>query len=301
MGGMILEHLLPSVHEIAMLPKEQRIIKLRNDYWIGYSRAEQALNLLEDLLNRPKRIRMPNMLIISPTNNGKTMIVEKFRRNNLPYESEDEEHEIIPVLIVQMPSNPTIQRFYASILTALGSPVSMYPSIVRYETMAIKLLRATKTKMIVIDELHNILAGNTYKQREFLNIIRFIGNELQISIVGIGIKDAYLAIRSDDQLENRFEPFILPLWSDDNEFIRLLSSFTKILPLREPSELVTPEIRSIILKRSEGTIGEISTLLTQCACEAIYSGKEYIDRETLECTQYRSPTERRRLYESMVR
>ena len=45
---------------------------------------------------------------------------------------------------------------------------------------------------------------------------------MKIPIVGVGIKDAYLAIRSDDQLENRFEPFILPLWKNDNEFSKLL-------------------------------------------------------------------------------
>lgn len=156
MGIMNLTHLLPSVQEIALLSAEQRISKLHSDYWIGYNLAEKALNRLEELLNHPKRLRMPNMLIIGPTNNGKTMIVEKFRHKHLPYESEDGEHKVIPVLMVQMPSDPTIQRFYAAIITALGSPVSNYPSKVRYETMALKLLRITKTKILIIDELHNV-------------------------------------------------------------------------------------------------------------------------------------------------
>src|SRR5208282_5876545 len=99
-----LEHLLPAARDIALLPAEQRITTLRSDYWIGYSRAEQALKRLEELLNWPKRLRMPNMLVISPTNNGKTMIVEKFRRSHLPYESDDRGYEVIPVLMVQMPS-----------------------------------------------------------------------------------------------------------------------------------------------------------------------------------------------------
>lgn len=220
-----LDHLLPAALDIALLSAEQRIAKFQSDYWIGYSRAEQALKRLEELLNSPKRIRIPNMLIISPTNNGKTMIVEKFRRNHLPYESDNEEY-VIPVLMVQMPSDPTIQRFYATIITASGSPVTRcYQSTARYETMALQLLSATKTKILIIDELHNILAGNGHKQREFLNLLRFIGNQLQLSIVGVGIKDAYLAIRPDDQLENCFEPFILPLWRDDNEFTRLLLKF----------------------------------------------------------------------------
>ena len=297
---MTLDHLLSSIHKIAVLPPEERIAKLRGDYWIGYGRAEQALKRLEDLLGCPKRLRMPNMLLIGPTNNGKTMIVEKFRRQHLPYESEDGNHEIIPVLMMQMPSDPTIQRFYSAITAALGSPITHYPSTARSETIAIKLLKTTQTKMLIIDEIHNLLAGNTSKQREFLNVLRFLGNELQVSIVGVGIKDAYLAIRSDAQLENRFEPLALPLWNNDHEFMRLLASFQKILPLQKPSDLLDSDIRTFILRRSEGTIGEIASLLIQATCVAVRTGEECIDIKILEQTDYRSPTERRRLYESML-
>lgn len=161
-------------------------------------------------------------------------------------------------------------------------------------------MKVTEVKMLIIDELHNLLAGNNNIQREFLNVLRFIGNELQMPIVGVGIKDAYLAIRSDDQLENRFEPFILLLWQNDNEFSKLLRSITMVLPLQKPSPLSDPEIRSIILSRSEGTIGEIMIFLARAACEAITSGQEFIDRIILERTKYNSPSERRRLYESIV-
>jgi type II secretory pathway predicted ATPase ExeA len=298
--GIVLDHLHPSIHTIALLPSEERILKLRNNYWIGYGRAEQALSQLEDLLNFPKRVRMPNMLIIGPTNNGKTMIVEKFRRQNLPYESLNRNHEIIPVLNVQMPSGPSIQRFYSAIMAALGSPVTTYPSIAKNEKVALNLLKTTQTKVLIIDEIHNMLAGSNHKQREFLNILRFLGNELQLSIVGVGIKDAYLAIRSDDQFENRFEPLVLPLWNNDHEFMQLLISFQRILPLQKPSDLLDSDIRTLILARSEGIIGEISTLLGKATCEAIRSGKEYIDRKIIEQTDYKSPTERRRLYESML-
>lgn len=297
---MILEHLLPMAQATAMLSTGERMKKLQGDYWIGYSYAEQALSRLQDLLECSKRIRMPNMLLIGPTNNGKTMIVERFRRQHTPYESEDKNHEIIPVLMVQMPSLPTTQRFYSAILSALGSPIVTYPSATKSEVMVLKLLRSVQTKILIIDEIHNLLAGRADKQREFLNILRFLGNELQLSVVGVGTKDAYLAIRSDDQLENRFEPFILPLWKNDHELMRLLVSFQKTLPLQKASNLLNPDIRSMILTRSEGTIGEISALLTKATCTAIYSGKEYIDYKTLEQTDYHSPTERRRLYESML-
>ena len=133
------------------------------------------------------------------------------------------DHEVIPVLTVQMPSNPSVRRFYSTMLDVLGAPIA-YSTTAQYESIAIKLMKVTEVKILIIDELHNLLAGNNNVQREFLNVLRFIGNTMKIPIVGVGIKDAYLAIRSDDQLENRFEPFILPLWKNDNEFIKLLKS-----------------------------------------------------------------------------
>ena len=192
-----MDHLLPNICEIAILPVEQRIVKLRGEYWIGYTKAQEALDKMEELLNYPKRIRMPNMLLVSPTNNGKSMIVEKFRRKHLPYTSADQEHEVIPVLTVQMPSNPSVRRFYSTMLDALGAPI-IYNTTAQYESIAMKLMKATKVRMLIVDELHNLLAGNNNVQREFLNVLRFIGNTMKIPIVGVGIKDAYLAIRSDD-------------------------------------------------------------------------------------------------------
>ena len=68
--------------------------------------------------------------------------------------------------------------------------------------------------MIMIDELHNILAGANKQQLELLNMLRYLGNELKVPLVCFGTKDAYLAIQRDPQLENRFEPIVLELPSN---------------------------------------------------------------------------------------
>jgi len=51
---------------------------------------------------------MPNLLLVGPSNNGKTMIVEKFRRSHLPGSEENARDGAIrvPVLKVQMPPAP---------------------------------------------------------------------------------------------------------------------------------------------------------------------------------------------------
>ena len=73
-------HLLPQTCALADAPAEIRIQRIRADRWIGYARAEAALAAMDDLLTFPKRTRMPNLLLVGPSNNGKTMIVEKFKR-----------------------------------------------------------------------------------------------------------------------------------------------------------------------------------------------------------------------------
>jgi len=210
-----LSHLHESTRRVARLPAAERLAHARADRWIGYSRAVQAVARLEELLAWPGKQRMPNLLLIGPTNNGKSMIVEKFRRSHPPGSRPDREE--IPMLAVQMPSDPQVSRFYAVLLTALGAPLRPGQRVAELEQLALRLMRAAGVRMLVIDELHNVLAGRGDVRREFLNLLRFLGNELKIPLVGVGTREAYLAIRSDDQLENRFAPFVLPRWQPDAE------------------------------------------------------------------------------------
>jgi hypothetical protein len=295
-----LSHLTPTAQAAAALPDEQRRARIRAERWIGYSRAREALAKLEDLLTHPVRQRMPNLLLIGPTNNGKSMLIEKFRRAHCVEPVPAAETETIPVVTLQMPSEPSVSRFYMLLLTTLGFPLYGRRPVADLEGMALRMLQAVGAHMLVIDELHNLLAGNRSVQREFLNLLRFLGNALRVPIVGVGTREAYLAIRSDDQLENRFEPVPLPLWQEGPELMALLASYAASFPLRRRSTLTQPALATYILARTEGTIGEITTLLTRAALAAIESGEEALNRKTLLLADYASPSERRRTFERAI-
>ncbi|MFA7767816.1 TniB family NTP-binding protein [Streptomyces sp. NRRL S-448] len=296
-----LAHLRPAAQQIARLPNGERLRYGRADRWIGYPRATEALEWLETLLDWPAKQRMPNLLLIGPTNNGKLMIVEKFRRSHPPISHPDREQ--IPVLAVQMPSEPTVIRFYTALLAALGAPLRSRYRLADLEQTVLRLLRllrllrSAEVRMLVIDELHNVLGGSGDKRREFLNLLRYLGNELRITLVGVGTRDAYLAIRADDQLENRFAPLTLPRWEADEDACSLLASFAASFPLRRPSPIASTEMAGYLLTRSEGTIGELAHLLTDAAVVAIESGEEAIRQRTLLLAPYTGPSERRRLFE----
>ncbi|GAB2826197.1 TniB family NTP-binding protein [Streptomyces chlorus] len=290
-----MSHLHPAAQQIARLSVAERLRYVRADRWIGYPRAAEAVQRLETLLAWPSKQRMPNLLLIGPTNNGKSMIVEKFRRAHVPVSHPDREE--IPVLVMQMPSDPTVIRFYTALLAALGAPLRARYRLADVEQLALRMLRSAGVRMLVIDELHNVLGGRGDKRREFLNLLRFLGNELRIPLVGVGTRDAYLAIRADDQLENRFAPLTLPRWETGADACSLLASFAAAFPLRRPSPIATAEMAGYLLTRSEGTIGELAHLLTDAAVAAIESGEEAINQRTLLLAPYAGPSERRRLFE----
>ena len=148
----------------------------------------------------------------------------------------------------------------------------------------------------MIDELHNVLAGRGDTRREFLNLLRFLGNELRIPLVGVGTRDAYLAIRSDDQLENRFDPLALPPGNPTRMPVAA-GQLRRVVPAAPALGDRYPEMAAYLLTRSEGTIGELTTLLTDAAIAAIDSGEEAINQRTLLLAPYEGPTERRRLFE----
>ena len=150
------------------------------------------------------------------------------------------------------------------------------------------------TQLLIIDEIQHVLAGPLLKQRQFLNVIKHLGNELQIPIVAAGTQDAFNAIQTDPQLANRFEPAVLRRWTMGEDYLRLLASFEVALPLEQRSGLVEPALALKILSLSEGTIGEISALLCRAALEAIERGTEQITGASLERCGYVAPSERRR-------
>lgn len=288
-------HLLASVQLLADASNEARIRHIRADRWIGYDRAQVALAELEDLLSFPERTRMPNLILVGSTNNGKTMIVEKFRRQHQPNEYPCEHRCVLsaPILKVQMPPAPDETRFFAAILTALGAPDRLNDRLATKQGLAVRLMGAALVRMLIIDEFHNVLAGSRDQQRRFLNLLRWLGNELRIPIVAVGTAEALRAIQSDDQLANRFTPFHLPLWSAGADYVRLLNTLEAVLPLRRPSELSRPAMAQRLLVAAEGVLGEIVTIVMRAAAHAIVTGEESIDASILDQIHFIPPAQRR--------
>ena len=290
-------HLHSAIRPLADEDNQSRIKRIRTDRWITYARAEGALSAMEELLTFPKRTRMPNLLLVGPTNNGKTMIVEKFRRSHPPIAASatPEGTANIAVLTVQMPAGPDESRFFGAILDELGFPHIAADRVAKCQDAAVRMLRATSVSVLVIDEVHNLLSGSRLHQRRLLNVLRWLGNELQIPLIAVGTAEAFRAVQSDDQLANRFEPFRLPPWHNNDEYRQLLSTLEAVLPLRRPSQLAQPALAEKVLSAAEGILGEIVSIVTRAAVRAIASGTESITAKLIDEMGFISPSQRRRV------
>jgi hypothetical protein len=292
---------LPTAARAALdLPTAERIEHIRRARWIGYTRAKQLLAKLDGLLTHPKTHRMPNFLIVGDTNAGKTMLANRFVQLHPADDNPDGDAVIVPVLVVQAPPGPEESRFYNAILEALFAPSNPRERVAQKQVQVLRILKQIGLRILIIDEVHNVLTGPVNKQRQFLNVLKYLGNDLQIPLVGLGTNEALRAIQADPQLANRFEPAALPRWRLNQEFQMLLASFEQALPLREPSRLADKQGARKLLALSEGSLGELSSLLTAAAVYAVQTGAERIDEQSLAALDWVPPSERRRRAESLV-
>lgn len=288
------KHLHPSAAEYVELSVSERVQWLKRPRWIGYPRALEVMGKLEDLLQHPRESRMPNMLLIGGTNNGKTRLIKSFALRHPVEENLGGEHIFAPVLYVQAPPAPSEASFYTEILNTVFEKVPTSSTDAK-RARVIQVLRGIQLKVLIVDDMHNILAGASVKQQQFLNMIKYLGNELQISIVGCGTGDLLRAVSIDPQIQNRFLPELLPKWQMNKEFRQLLMSFERVLPLSNPSELHEPQLAGKLLAMCEGTLGELSMLLNMAATYAIKEGHEQISADALNACGYVSPSDRTRL------
>ncbi|KDP87412.1 TniB protein, partial [Cupriavidus sp. SK-3] len=169
------------------------------------------------------------------------------------------------------------QRFYASLLFELGAPFNAAARLSALEKLTRELLRKVAPRMLIVDEVHHLLAGNYREQRASLNLLKFLANDLRISIVFVGTQDAVMALQTDPQMVSRFTRFEVPRRQESEAFRCLLAAFERLLPLRRPSNLARREMVHAILAASGGLTGEISRVLNVATELAIRDGREVIE------------------------
>lgn len=285
------QHVHKKFRHLVTISNEERIAFLDEPRWITYAVAQNIIDNLTSLMNKPKRPRMPNLLIIGDSNNGKTTLIRHFCSNyGNPY-LDGEMYNILPIILAEAPPSASEKELYISILERFALPYRATDSIAKLRYQLIHLFREFKVKMLIIDEIHSLLVGTPRQQRQVMNAIKTLCNELQIPIVGVGTRDAIRVLHTDPQHASRFDVAELPIWKLNSEFQQLLFQFQGILPLKKCSDLHKPQLATKIHIISGGNLGNIHRLLSACAIDAITSGTEQITLEIIEKNKWVQPTQ----------
>jgi hypothetical protein len=259
--------------------QDGRISLIQSDIWIGFPRAEQVLDRLQNLIEAPRQTKMPGLLVHGASGIGKTMIASNLSRRYAPACDPMAGVTHTPLLLLQAPPAPDERRFYLHVFAAVGAPATAIAvrsqNVASLEVRVIALLRDLGLRMIMIDEVHNLLAGTHREQRRFLNVLRYLSKELEVSLVCFGVSEAVDAIRSDVQLARRLDEHHLPNWRDDSEFSNMIQTLIAAMPLDKKSNLKVKSLRQIVALTG-GVTSRVFSLVKDLAIDAIRSGEERI-------------------------
>lgn len=286
------ERLTAATRNVLTASNEVRIRYVKGARWITYDRANEILKKLDDLLNHPVKERMPCMLLVGETNNGKSELVKHFLKKHPEDDNLDGEEIIRPIIYVQSPPGPSEGALYTGILKKVFEPVPKNESVDAKRDRVLYILRRIGLKMLIIDEIHHLLQGTPTKQRNFLNSLKFVSNDLAIPIVGVGTEEAQVALSTAPEIANRFRSEPLKRWQADRDAGRLLAAFERLLPLKKPSKLFEEGLAALVVGRAEGKIGEMSDLLTTATIHAIETGEERITKLVIDQCGYEGPAAR---------
>lgn len=284
-----MNHLNPESQEKALLSDAERINFIRERLWIPYAKANEIIDLFTDCLDYPKNNKMPNYVLIGQANNGKTELLlefaERYKPKNVPGLGRQ-----LDVAYICAPPAAEETRLYNEILSRFNAAFSINDNVANKLYLVEKIISEIGLKILIIDEIHNVIASSYLKQRKFLMTLKNLANKLKIIIICAGNSDAQTVMTADDQITTRFEELLLPSWNDPTEFAILFKKFTQILPLREPTNYKDKELLAHLFDMGEGLLGEYAKILRRAAEQAIKTKKEKITIEVLKEIRYQKPS-----------
>jgi hypothetical protein len=115
----------------------------------------------------------------------------------------------VPAFYAEIPSPASVKTVAASMLTQLNDPNPLIGNTAQLTTRLCNLLKKCETKLVFLDELHNLLDTNkttTKINRNVCNWIKSIVNNTSVSFCLVGLPEFAPILSIDSQLSRRF-PF----------------------------------------------------------------------------------------------
>ena len=248
------------------------------DRFVRHRRVDEIWTYVDFMLLSPPRSRAAGLLVHGKPGSGKTMLGKAIvRACHQAFRGAGKAQ--VPVLMISMTNAREAKTLYTRLLAALGCPQPERYSGSDRERLVLKLCRESAVKLVIVDEIQDILSTTPRQQRIALDTLKFLMNELSVPLLALGIHGAKQALQVDVHLAARFAFEELPTWQMDSDLMELLDTLEKGLPLKLPSNLVDPSVMKELIQRSAGTLDTLIRLVTWAAAHALEDGEERITQK----------------------
>jgi hypothetical protein len=265
-----------------------RIRSILTDKFVSYQRAIDLQNHVEYLYTRPPQTRASGLVIMGEPGSGKTKIAHSIVRRAMA-DASARERNAVPVVMISMTGARDARTLFNRILEALGAPDSSRMRMADKEQLVLHLLEGAGTRLLIVDEIQDVLSSTTRRQRAALDTLKLIMNELGMTILCLGVKEAAQAMQCDPHLNARFDYKALPPWKQNQEFRSFLMSIERSQPLRKASDLASPKIMLPLMRKTKGNLAKIMRLLNHAAVFAVLSHEERITPILLDEAEVKVP------------
>lgn len=282
-------HLSAAARDALELPDQLRAQRMLVERFLPHERLLSIMDYVDFLFYRPTQTRAAGLVVSGPSGAGKTMLGKSFLRRYPKDEASDSLAASIPVLSISMTGAREAKLLYNRMLATLGVPDAMSYAGADRERMVLKICRAVRAKLLIVDEIQDVLKSTARQQRIALDTIKYLMNELQIPVLVLGTSEAPDAMKLDEHLNARFTYRSLPKWEADGFLASFLEALETSLPLRHPSGLTSLETRKLLVRLSGGVLDKIVKAVCNAGAYAIESGEERITHALLERAALQPP------------
>jgi Bacterial TniB protein len=242
---------------------------------------ESGMSKLNQWMSGAKAGSYVCSLILGESGTGKTVLLEMFAAKHPA--ARDGDGIVRPVMFVETPHHPTVIAVLEAMLRALGDPRPEKGSRTQKMVRLEKLLAEQGVKLILLDDLQHMVDKNQnvvlYDSAECLKEI-MVNN--RVGIIGSGLVDSELVVKSNEQLKRRFvAPFRVPRfdWSDADSqdvFLGVLREFRAQLSMFELPRLEGDEMSLRMYLATGGLIDFVAKILRQAIWNALDKGTRRI-------------------------
>lgn len=278
----IYKHLGADAARVIDAPDCVRCRFILGERFIRHHAVSQLIDRIEWLMLSPLQTRAWGLVVEGAAGSGKTLFAKAIFKLFPPTSGTSDASPRLPVVNISMTGARTARTIHNRILEALNAPVARDLRIAEREQLAIRLLGEAQARLIILDELQDVLRTTVRERQATLDAIKLLMNTLRIPILGLGIHSVSYVFKEDPHLNARFDHAKLPPWRLDKNFASFLATLESSLPLREPSNLRQRAMMKTVLTLGESNTARIVRLVSNAAVFAVLDGHEMITASLLE-------------------